>query len=260
MRRVCLELVRPGTVSLDDRQAHHVRDVLRLGPGDAVEVFDAMGRVAAARIVECDGRRVLLEVGMVRRQQQPGPRLVVASAIPRGARADWMVEKLSELGAARFVPLIAERSVVMPAGRSRTMRWRRLAEESARQCRRVGVMAIDEPAMLFDFLAGLDLSSAAAGSQGGNPPALRAWFLSADQPVEPAAEALGDENIGLLAEATLVVGPEGGFSPGELDAFARAGLTGLCLGRTILRTETAAVAAAAVFAAMLARRRREEVP
>ncbi len=124
-------------------EAHHVRDVLRLAVGDELELFDAAGGTAVGRIVAVTVGVVAVEVSAVTLAERVGVSLTVAAAVPKGDRADWMVEKLSELGVARFVPLAAARSVVLPGGRNKVERWERLAVESAKQCRRAGVMAID---------------------------------------------------------------------------------------------------------------------
>lgn len=243
-----------------------MRDVLRLAVGADLEVFDAAGRTARARITACDRKRLVLEIGPVVCPPPTGPRLTLASAIPRASRADWMVEKLSELNTARFLPIVADRSVVVPHGRTRAMRWRRLAAESARQCRRAGVMSVEDPvpfsALIGALQAALSKTPPAAGLSddlaarplfSADSPPVGAWFLSTDPTARPLIDALADGILDRAGETVLIVGPEGDFSPAELDSLNRAGLTGLSLGTTILRTETAAVAAAAVFNAMACR-------
>src|SRR5438552_8556851 len=140
-RRLIVPEIRPGANVLPEDQAHHARDVLRLRAGDEVELFTASGETAAGAIAEATAQRVVVNVEQVR---APADRfaLTIASAVPKGARADWMIEKLSELGVAHFVPLITARSVVHPEGKNKLERWRRLAEESAKQSHRTGVMRI----------------------------------------------------------------------------------------------------------------------
>src|SRR5205085_9207719 len=104
---------------------HHVRDVLRLGNGQIVEVFDDDGRTASAVLIVSADDQVAVRVEQFH-QPPKGFQWTVAAAIPKGERADWMVEKLSELGTARFIPLIAERSVVVPQGRNKHQRWMRI--------------------------------------------------------------------------------------------------------------------------------------
>lgn len=220
-----------GRVELDPPQAHHLRDVLRLGPGDAVEAFDDAGRVAPATIETCDATRVILQVGRVTVSGHSCA-IVVASAVPKGERADWMIEKLSELGVSRYVPLKTARSVVHPSGAGKLDRWRRIATESARQSRRAGVMQIDELTALEEALQQLH----------------NGLLLS----TEPGAMSILDASRQALdrtaAGVSLFIGPEGGWTSDELARCRSAGLTGVRLTETILRIETAAVAAAAVAA------------
>ena len=177
----------------------------------------------------------------VERAEQPGRAgsvwLCVAAAVPKGDRADWMVEKLSELGVDEFVPLAAARSVVLPEGRGKHDRWNRIATEAAKQSRRAGVMRITKLTDLSGALAG-----ATDAAQSG-----RAWFLTTeDDAAVPISTALRDVPAG--ARLTVFVGPEGGWTVEERQQFAAAGATAVRLGPTILRVETAAIATAVVVA------------
>ena len=211
-----------------------MRDVLRMEAGEAVEVFDAAGRTAQCVIATVDARAVVVAV---RHVAEPGERWfwwTVAAAVPKGNRADWMIEKLSELGTDRFVPLATRRSVVHPEGKGKRQRWTRIADEAAKQSRRVGVMRIDELMELDAFLR----ESGGAG-----------WFFSTEQGSVAVTEARIE-----AGHLNLLVGPEGGWTPEETLQLRAAGLTAVSLGATILRVETAAVAAAAVVAAVVAPR------
>jgi 16S rRNA (uracil1498-N3)-methyltransferase len=224
--------LRAGEIVLGEREAHHVRDVLRLGAGDAVEVFDDAGAVAPGTIVSCDAGGVVVRVDDVT-GDDPGAAvaLTIASAVPKGDRADWMVEKLSELGVARFIPLAAARSVVLPEGRNKRERWTRIATEAAKQSRRRGVMRIDELTRLIDALRGAP--SAPAGI----------WHLSTTAPATPILDLVGRSQ---LRELTAFIGPEGGWTADEIELFEAADAVAVRMTSTILRIETAAIAVAAV--------------
>ena len=224
MRRVHVPIVLPGEQPLPAGEAHHLRDVLRVETGETVEVFDAAGRVGEAVVVSVSADAVAVRVDRVK-QATDGFCLTIAAAVPKGDRADWMVEKLSELGVARFVPLAADRSVVLPKGRGKAERWERIAVESAKQCRRTGVMTIDPLSTLTEVLQKPETC----------------WALATGDDVRPMASFEMP-----LAALTLLVGPEGGWSPAETATFAERAVHGVALTRTILRVETAAVAAAAV--------------
>src|SRR5271170_574228 len=143
MRRILVSKAVVGRIELGLAEAHHLRDVLRLGAGAEVEVFDKAGDSGRARIVAADGRGVTVEVEKIDRAAAGKCRLTIAAAVPKAARADWMIEKLGELGVDVFVPLTTRRSVVAPKGSAKNERWNRLAAESARQSGRSGVMRIE---------------------------------------------------------------------------------------------------------------------
>jgi 16S rRNA (uracil1498-N3)-methyltransferase len=207
---------------------------LRLAVGDPVELFDDAGAVGPGVIARCSAEGVAVTVASVRPAQRAAFAFVVASALPKGSRGDWMIEKLGELGAAAFIPLLTERSVVTPEGKNKLQRWQRLAEEAARQSRRAGVMRVEPPTPL--------LRAIALTPPGGG------WFFSTAEGAMPIRSALAGPVPDRL---TLFIGPEGGWTHAELAAFAAAGIGPVALTETILRVETAAIAAAAIVAGLL---------
>ena len=125
-------------------EAHHLGRVRRVVVGEMVEVFDGRGFGSLAEVVKVDKRSVELRmVGDPLPDRQPALRLTVASALPRGERVDWMVEKLSELGVERLVPLVTSRTVVDPRP-AKLERLRRTAVEAAKQCGRNTLLEISE--------------------------------------------------------------------------------------------------------------------
>jgi 16S rRNA (uracil1498-N3)-methyltransferase len=234
IRRLHVPILSRGIIRLDDRQSHHARGVLRLALGGRVELFDDAGRSAEGVVVSL-AEAVEVRVEAVLEAEAGGLELTVAAAVPKGGRADWMVEKLSELGVARFFPLAAERSVVLPLGDGKLQRWRRLAEESAKQCRRAGVMRIEALTKPADLLA---------GHEG------LGWYCSTGPGAVGMSAAAGRWIAG-EKRLLLLIGPEGGWTEAEERMMSDRGLTAVSLGATILRTETAALAAAAVAMALL---------
>jgi 16S rRNA (uracil1498-N3)-methyltransferase len=224
MRRLHVRHLHPGNVKLPDAQAHHARDVLRLEERAIVELFDDAGQVARGRLGFEGTRAAFVAVETLLPPGSGRFQLTVASAVPKGERADWMIEKLSELGVCRFVPLATQRSVVRPGGTNKRQRWERLAIEAAKQSRREGVMQIEE------------LLTVASAIEAG-------WYLSTQTNAVPIGEMIQKPRP---AELRLFIGPEGGWTDAERAAFDAAGLTAVRLTHTILRIETAAVAAAAV--------------
>ncbi len=230
-RRVHVPHLQIGTFDLPESEAHHLRDVLRLTQGTAIEVFDDAGNIAHGELVTVTAGSVTVRVSELREDasgQQMS--LTIAAAVPKGDRADWMIEKLSEIGVDRFIPLAAERSVVLPEGKNKRERWMRIATEAAKQSRRRGVMQIDALR-----------SPADAGSEVLRRAGCIGLCLSTERPSKSLAEVVRQSN-----HAALFIGPEGGWTPGELERFDTLGLTAVRLTDTILRIETAAVVAAGV--------------
>ena len=224
----------PGEIFLDQDQARHGVLVLRLKPGDPLEMVGPLG-LATARVnrVELSGRfprknpgLCVSLVGPWKSLELQAPRL--ALSLIQAQRFDWAVEKSVELGAAQLIPLMAERckSADRQPGPARQERWRRLAEEARKQCGRPNPMLILPPQTLPELLTldgpGFFLSPTAASS-------IRTIFAS------PAISPL------------LAVGPEGGFSHQEEKAMTDSGFQSIHMGSTVLRAETAALAVLANF-------------
>ncbi len=226
LRRVHVRDLRIGNCELDADAAHHLRDVLRLTIGTQVQLFDSAGSSGIAIITAIGTGGVTVNISSIESQQDQSMHITIAAAIPKGDRADWMIEKLSELGVNRFVPLACERSVVLPAGRNKISRWERLAIEAAKQSRRAGVMTITGLTPLADAIRGIS-----AG-----------WYLSTAEHAAPIASSI----VNCPQNLTLLIGPEGGWTDGEIAQFDANGLVGVGLTNTILRVETAAITAAAV--------------
>ena len=217
-----------GRATLTPEARHYLADVLRLAPGAPLEVFDGRGGAYDAAFEE--GESVAL--GPRREVPPPSARVWLAFALAKGEKAELVVQKATELGVARLLPFQAGRSVVrLDAGRAveRARRWRRVAEEAARQCGRSEVPEVSVPGTLQSALA-----AAPAGF-------VRILFHAGDGEGLGALCAPGAE--GFLA----VVGPEGGFTGAEVDAARAAGCRLGSLGPRVLRAETAAIAAAALI-------------
>lgn len=228
-------MVSVGDVALDPAQARHAREVLRLAQGEIVEVFDDRGNLASGVLIYSGSHGAVVRVHEIATEER-GSGWTIASAVPKGERADWIIEKLSELGADAFVPLIAARSVVVPQGKNKLQRWSRIATESAKQSRRRGVMRIEDPTPVDEVLKKL--------RQG-----VTGICLSTAPSAVPILSAL--DRVSSSDELLLLVGPEGGWTDDELLGFDRAGVIQVRLTSTILRVETAAIAAGSVVASVL---------
>jgi 16S rRNA (uracil1498-N3)-methyltransferase len=229
-RRLHTPLVHLGDVSLTAQQAHHARKVLRLSDGEAVELFDDAGNIAPGVLRLSGTSDASVHVEAIGPPMSSTFSLTVAAAIPKGERADWMIEKLSELGVAAFIPLAASRSVVLPEGRNKLERWGRIATESAKQSRRRGTMRIGT-------LTSVEMAIQQLNGIG--------WVCSTERTATSILHMAHD----LPESMTIFIGPEGGWTEEELAGFARARIASVQLTDTVLRIETAAIAAAALLLA-----------
>lgn len=225
---------------LEDAVAHKLRSVLRLGPGDAVTVLDDDGVEHACRIASLErGRAVAIaEPLSAMRLPEPWP-VTLGIALIKGERFDWAVEKASELGVARILPVACERSQVKDAGQSRRDRWTRIAEAAALQSGRARPAQVLAPAPSVEH-ALATLSDDRPGSIGGarETPLANAHACWHGQSGGRRFEEF-DRSVH-HAPRLLIVGPEGGWSETE-QALLMASSTPVDLGPFTLRTETAAI-------------------
>ncbi len=225
----------PAEVTLSGDRRHYLLHVLRLGEGASLEVFDGTGRAFDARVTHVDAQEVRLSLGTAR--TMPHRRAVsVLQGLPKGDKLEWVLQKGTELGAAAFYPVATERSVVKLEPRraeERTVRWTKIVEEAARQCRRNDVPQVHAPRPLLEAARAL-------------APGTMLLVLDEEESAVPLGEAFRACAPG--APVALVVGPEGGLAREEVAALVTLGARGVSLGARILRTETAALAALAVMA------------
>ncbi len=234
LRRIFVESIADGRANVTGERAHHLHRVARLRPGELVEISDHTKAFRA----EVERSRAN-EVTFVLREQiddsAPPVKITLGLAIFKFARMELAIEKATELGAAVILPVDAERSDkgLVQGAHKRHERWQRIAEEAAGQSRRLAPPKVRRPVGFAEALAG-------AG------PGLR-LFLDTDSPLMKDVLAEGTGSAAPPAEATLLIGPEGGWSDTEREAARRAGFLAVGLGEGILRAETAGMAAMAVL-------------
>ncbi len=234
------EAVAPPTVRISGPLLRHLKDSLRLQPGDSLTVTDERRRRYRTTVVTVTDR--LLESRILDQTEAPprsSPSLILAQALLKGEKMDWVIQKATELGVDRIVPLHARHSVVrLQADRidHQRERWQRIALEAAQQSERWTVPEIDEPATLPQLLS--------------RHAACAAKFLLAERATGPSLNAI-PLPVGPDKSLMLVIGPEGGWDPEELRLAAEQGCGTATLGRRILRAETAAIAAISIVQARL---------
>lgn len=222
-------------VTLVGDEARHASAVSRLRVGEGVSVSDGHGRVADGVATEVSNTRVTLEVANIREPAILTPEFVLVQALAKGDRDEMAVQMCTELGAAAIVPWQAERSVSrwtddkVVKGRAR---WSTIAREASKQAMRATIPEVHAPATTVQL--------AALASE------------SVTIVLDPRADVSLDEwaeTHRAVDRVHVVVGPEGGITPSELDALVNAGAQAVRVGHTVLRTSTAG---AATFSALRA--------
>ena len=216
-----------GRVVLDEGEGRHAAEVLRLRVGDTASVFDGAGRVAEIRFLSVGKRRVEGEVVQERLVPRPGFELTLVQAVPKGKLFEWILEKATELGVARIVPLLSERTIVqldIGEGERKCEKWERVVVEACKQCGQNWLPRVEAPLTTAQFLQ--------------TEPSCRAFVGSLHPGAVPFGEALRG---GLPAKVAFLVGPEGDFTPAEMERFCAWGAQPVDLGEIVLRVETAAM-------------------
>jgi len=212
-------------VELESGAAHYLGKVMRLGEGDGVLLFDGQSGEWLARIGKAGRKRMTLAVERRTREPEAIPDVWLAFAPVKRAQTDWLVEKATELGAARLIPVMTRRTV---AERVKLDRLEAIAIEAAEQCGRTLLPEIAEPLPLARFLERRD--------------PVRSLYFADEGGGEPAAAAF------VPGPALILTGPEGGFTDDERASVrAAANAVPISLGPRILRAETAALAALAAW-------------
>lgn len=231
----------PERFTLSESDSHHAARVLRLAPGDPVELLDGAGHVHAGRVATSDKRTTTVSVVSTRTVPAP-PAVALAPALLKGKAMDWLVQKATELGAAALYPLSLARCVaqVAPAeAAGKVEDWSATAREACKQCGNPWRPRIHAPQTLASFLATRPPGLLIVASLGPGVQRPRALIAAARAAAGPAH--------GLLPAATLVLGPEGDFTAEEEAALREAGALPMTLGPLVLRAETAALAGLAVL-------------
>ena len=214
----------PGEFVLDGPEAHHLAAVRRFEAGDTITLFNGDGCDYPAEVLSAGKKQVSVMI----RERLDADRellfpLVIASALPKGDRADFLLEKLVELGVSTFVPLICERSVVVPKEFKRE-KYQRAVIEASKQCGRNMLMEVRPPIKFAEFVK---------ESLDGEKRVLHTNDSKADR-------------LQSVGPRVWLVGPEGGFSESEMKLALEHGWHPTSLGPRIFRIETAAIAAAAI--------------
>ncbi|SHE65193.1 16S rRNA (uracil1498-N3)-methyltransferase [Seinonella peptonophila] len=208
---------------------HHIKNVMRFQPGDQIICCDEQGADYLAMIETIQPSQIRLNIlNQSPSMGEPHTEVVLWQSIPKGDRWDWILQKSTELGVKRIVPVISERTIVKIDNRKlekKQSRWQRIVKEAAEQSHRGMIPLVESVYHFNDLLSALSNQPAwIAYEQGGNSfyQSLKAYPKG---------------------EIHLIIGPEGGFTRQEIERAKQAGIKPVTLGKRILRTETAAIAA-----------------
>jgi 16S rRNA (uracil1498-N3)-methyltransferase len=211
--------------ALTGDEARHLSQVLRIKPGETITVFDGCGRRATAEVLTVSRDHVSLRLGEAQSPPPPPlPAITLAQAIPKGKNMDFIIQKSVELGIAAIQPLITRNTVVQP-GEGKTDKWHRTALEACKQCGQDTLPRIPEVQPLERWLA---------CQPGSNSLKIIASLAPGARPLREVLHSHPG-----TSEVTLLVGPEGDFTPEETAAALAAGYLPVSLGDIVLRVETA---------------------
>ena len=227
-------------VILSDYESHHIRSVLRLSTGTQVELFDGLGGVHQAQLLEIGGKMGARIISSSRDQDGLGVPLFVGQGVLKGKNMDTVVQKCTELGVACLTPVISSRCQGRPEPsreKNKHLRWLRIVEEACKQCGRSRPMELLEAA---DFLENI-------ASPGEDPAGLKILFWEEERDVH-IQDLLPLRDVG---KVHILLGPEGGFTRQEVAGARDAGWRTVSLGRRILRAETATLASVAILQHLL---------
>jgi 16S rRNA (uracil1498-N3)-methyltransferase len=236
--------VPPGSLSdesvlIDGEEGHHAADVVRVRRGAVIRLIDGEGVEALASVEDASAGRVRASILETRvHQRAEGIELTVCQALLKGRSFDEVVRRCSELGVSAVIPLVTERTlgrVSTEAAPSRVVRWSTVATAATKQSRGVFVPKIERPVRLDEVVSLVK----------GSDLALVAWE-------EEARATLFDALSGVRAgRVMLIVGPEGGLAPSEVERLSGAGALAVSVGRRILRADWAAAAISAMISHQL---------
>lgn len=228
-----------SALRLEGEEAHHCRSVMRCREGEWVTIFDGRGREASARITSLSKTEVNLEKGEDKPQSIRPTEIVLAQAIPKGKNMEWIIQKATELGASRIVPLMTSRTIVEIDAREsekKRQKWQRVALEACKQCGQNWLPVVDAPRPLADFIREDSASLRLVASLGETAITLK--------------KIMADWNSQMAVppdSASIMIGPEGDFADEEMASTLSHGFRPLSLGPLVLRSETAAIHALGIL-------------
>lgn len=233
MKRLHWPAAASGAVRVDGAGFHYLARVLRVQPGEPVELFDGRGAAYLATVTQLDADALVLTAQPAQARAERAPPAYLLQGLPKADKLEWVLQKATELGVDGVWPVEAKRSVVKlgDGAEKKLARWQRIADEAARQCGSAVVPVVAPPGALGDVVRQL-------------PPDTLVLVLDEEERSQRLGAALHGR---LERPVALAIGPEGGWTREELTAAVALGAQPVTLGARVLRTETAGLAALAVL-------------
>ena len=224
------ENIKRNTARISGSDINHIKNVLRLNPGDDLELFDGTGNVYAAKIKKIDKKEVVCEIASYRESKsEPHVQVTIIQCLPKGPKINLIIQKLTEIGVYKIIPAISERSIPNLSEEKmekKVLRWQRIAKEASEQSARGIVPHVME---IKPFEKALE-ETKNAGLK------LIPWEMEDKRTLK---EILKKNKK--VESISIAIGPEGGFSKEETEKAEKAGFIPISLGKRILRTETAGI-------------------
>lgn len=243
------ENVRAENIIIDNRNdLHHMIKVLRLSPGDEIEISDSQEWEYRARLVYLENGHAEAEIlDKQRFTSEPETSITLFQGIPKQGKMELIVQKAVELGVSSIVPVFMKRTVSVDNGKfgKKTERWQKISDEAVKQCRRGLIPEVAEPVTVKEMTENFGNFDLVLFPYENEKAATIKDILRKTGGVFPKMKDAGNESGNI--RIAVIIGPEGGFSDDEADEIVSAGGISVSLGKTVLRTETAGIAAIAMI-------------
>jgi len=220
------EQIHVNTFRITGEDVHYLSTVRRYRTGDNIKIFDGKGSTMLGRIDSVSKEEIVGTIIKKSETSSPRVKLNIYTAVPKGERLVWLIEKAAELGVTKLTPLITERSVIKEITAQKLERWQRLSKAASQQCGRATLLEIDSPAGLSEVLNKLVSLSDSLN--------IIPWEA---ENTKTLAEVYKSRNN--ISSVNIFIGPEGGFSVKEIELAEKTGIIPVTLGKRILRSETA---------------------
>lgn len=231
MKRIFLEKI-TDELTIGGADANHLARSLRARRGDKITAVDATGKCAVLELIDFDKETIKARRISDIKQISVDKKVILADCLPKQGRFENIIEKSTELGVYKIVPLISERTIARPKGNSKLERWQKIAKEASEQCARDTIPEIENIRTLEDFLAEITPLEDTL-----------LLFCWENEHKTTIREVLSN----YYGDIIVLIGPEGGFSDSEVFKIKSAGGISVTLGKRILKTDTAAISVLAMI-------------